>query len=98
MAVSSDAPEGEGRSRGRVIFFVLLILIGGIALFAFNGTGPMGIEERFSSALGLAHEDVARENSNGAWVFSLEGNPIMYGSTLVILGVVCWIAYRKFGM
>jgi hypothetical protein len=84
----------DSGSRGRIIFFVLLVLIGGIALWYPFGTESMGIEERFSSALGIAHEDEGHEEGSG---FSLEGSPVLYALILVLLIALCWVVYRKFG-
>jgi hypothetical protein len=89
------ATETQPGSRGRIIFFVLLILIGGIALFAFNGTGPMGIEERFSTALGIQEDEHDHEEGSG---FALEGDPMLYALILILICVACWAVYRKFGM
>jgi hypothetical protein len=57
----------------------------------------MGIEERFSSALGLTHEAESPE-SEATSGFTLEGNPLQYLLVLVLLGGVCWVVYRKFGV
>ena len=84
-------------SRGRIIFFVLLIVIGIIALFAFNGTGPMGIEERFSSALGITHEEEGQDHEEGSG-FALEGDLLLYVIILALICAACWIVYRKFGV
>lgn len=84
-------------SRGRIVFFVLAILIGGIAIFAFQGTGPMGIEERFSSALGIAQEEEETPHEEGAG-FTLEGDPVLYALVLVLICAACWAVYRKFGV
>lgn len=81
-------------TKGRWIFFVLLIIVGCIALWYPFGTESMGIEERFSSALGLAHAEEGHEEGSG---FALEGSPVLYVLVLVLLGVVCWFVYRKFG-
>jgi hypothetical protein len=96
VEVSGVSTYIQPGSRGRGVFFVLLIVIGLIALFAFEGTGPRGIEERFSSALGLTYENEVHENGDGG--VSLEGNPVIYGIILVILGILCWIIYRNFGV
>jgi len=89
------ATEREGGSRGRIIFFVLLILTGLIALIAFQGTGPMGIEERFSTALGIQEDEHDHEEGSG---FALEGDFVLYALILVLICVACWTVYRKFGV
>ena len=80
---------------GRMVFFALLLLIGIIAIFAFNSSGSKGIEERFSSALGISADE--EEPGNETPGFSLEGNPLLYVFVLALLGGVCWVVYRKFG-
>lgn len=97
MAVSGMDPDISTGSRGRIIFFVLLIVIGIIALFAFNGTGPMGIEERFSTALGIGQGEGEHEHEEGSG-FMLEGDPLLYAIILVLICVACWAVYRKFGV
>jgi hypothetical protein len=96
MEVGRMSAESQPDSRGRVIFFVFLILIGCIAIFYPSGTGTMGIEERFSAALGNAPEG-GNPGSAEAPGFSLEGQPVAYILVLVLLGVMCWMLYRKFG-
>ena len=92
----SDPAPAAPDNRGRVLFFVLLIGIGCILLWYAAGTEPMGIEERFSSALGIAHEDGEHGHEEGGG-FALEGSPLLYALVLVLLAVVCWLVYRKFG-
>jgi len=83
-------------NHGRLIFFGLVLLVGIISIFAFNGSGTKGIEERFSSALGVSPGD--EEHGSGSDPgFSLEGNPPLYTIILVLLVGVCWVMYRKFG-
>jgi hypothetical protein len=95
--VNKNAPDILHGSRGRILFFILLTLIGSLAIFAFQGAGPMGVEERFSSALGISQgqETHADESASG---FSLEGHPLFYGILLVLLVMMCWVVYRKFGI
>jgi hypothetical protein len=89
----SKAPSALPGMRGRWIFFVLLVLIGGIAIWFSLGTEPMGIEERFSSALGLTQGGEEHEEGSG---FALEGSPVLYILILILLGLACWIIYRKY--
>jgi hypothetical protein len=84
-------------NRGRMLFVALVLLIVIVAIFALNGSGSKGIEERFSSALGISSGD-EEHGSGDTPGFSLEGNPLLYVIVLVLLGVACWIVYRKFGM
>ena len=90
----SSSPPANPDSRGRVIFYILLIAIGCIALWFVFSTESMGIEERFSSALGLAHEGDQDGEGGG---FALEGSPVLYALVLLLLGVMCWVVYRRFG-
>jgi len=86
------------KNRGCFLFAGLIVIILIIAIIAFTITGPVGIEERFSSALGIsAHDAVAHDDHDAAPGFSLEGQPLLYAVFLAGLCGVCWIAYRKFG-
>jgi hypothetical protein len=55
-------------------------------------TGSMGIEDRYSQAVGLP---VSGETASG---FSLEGSPVLYLIVLVLLIAGCWAIYRKYAM
>ena len=74
--------------KGMILFLVLLSVVIISSVIVFMQTGPMGIEERFSHAVGLPHED------EGASGISLEGNPILYVIILGVLGVICILAYK----
>ncbi len=93
--MTGPAPS-QPKNHGRILFFVLLLVIGGIAFFYPFGTGPMGIEERFSSALGLPHEEGEHDHEEGGG-FSIEGSPVLYLLVLVLICIGCWLLYRKFG-
>jgi hypothetical protein len=95
VAVNGVEETNPG-SRGRLIFILLLVLIGSIAVFYAAGSGPIGIEERFSQALGIAHDGEEPAPEEGAG-FSLEGNPLLYAVVLILICVTCWAVYRKFG-
>lgn len=92
----SDPAPGTGTSRSRTFFFLLLIAIGCVALWYLISTEPMGIEERFSSALGIApaEDEPGHEEGGG---FALEGSPVLFVLVLVLLAIVCWLVYRKYG-
>lgn len=86
------------KNRGSFLFAGLIAIIMSIAVIAFIITGPVGIEERFSSALGISvHDAGAHDDYDAAPGFSLEGQPLLYAAFLAGLCGVCWIAYRKFG-
>ncbi len=75
----------------------LLILIG--ALLAFQITGPMGIEDRFTEALGLQHDGGVEEEEEGGFLgFSLEGNILAYLAVLALLIIVSIAAFRRSGI
>ncbi|MEI7432806.1 MAG: hypothetical protein WCJ93_01000 [Methanomicrobiales archaeon] len=78
--------------KGMIIFFVLLAVVITSSFFVFMQTGPMGIEERFSHAVGLTHED--EHEDEGASGLSLEGNPVLYVIILGVLVVICILAYK----
>jgi len=71
---------------------VLLVLIG--ALLAFQITGSMGIEDRFTSAVGLQQQDEGGDDG-GFFGFRLEGNTLAYLAILALLIIVSIVAYRR---
>jgi hypothetical protein len=76
---------------------VVLILIG--ALLAFHITGPMGIEDRFTSAVGLQQHDEGEADEDGGFFgFSLEGNTLAYLAILALLIIVSVLALRRTGI
>jgi hypothetical protein len=81
------------RRRGIILFLVILIGVAVISFAVYRMTGPMGIEERYSNAVGLPGTE---EEEGGGWLgFSLEGNPLLYSVILVVLGGICVIAYLR---
>jgi len=81
--------------RGLIIFGIIAIIVLTGALIAFKITGPMGIEERFNTAVGLHGEKGAlqEESSSG---FSLEGHPFLYLVFIAILVIAGFLLYRKY--
>ncbi|MEI6840731.1 MAG: hypothetical protein WCK53_05670 [Methanomicrobiales archaeon] len=74
--------------KGMILFLVLISVVIISSVIVFMQTGPMGIEERFSHAVGLPHEN------EGAPGLSLEGNLTLYVIILGVLGVICILAYK----
>lgn len=83
--------------KGLVIFIVLALLVIIISLAAYHSTGEMGIEERFTHAVGLESGSVEGDR-NGWFGFSLEGSSLLYTLVLGILVVTCYVVYRNFRM
>jgi hypothetical protein len=84
---------GFREKRGLLIFGLILLIVVIVSLAAYLVTGPMGIEERYGHAVGLP---AGEEEPGGGWFgFSLEGNLLLYGVILVILGIICFTAYRR---
>ena len=78
--------------KGPILFGLILVIIVLVSFAAYKVTGPMGIEERYSSAVGLPG---GGEESGGNWFgFSLEGNQVLYAGILGALIIVCFAAYR----
>ena len=77
--------------KGLIIFGAILIVVLIAALAAYQMTGSMGIEDRYSQAVGLP---VSGDTASG---FSLEGSPVLYAVILFLLCAVCWGLYRKYG-
>jgi hypothetical protein len=83
----------EGK-KGIIIFGAILIVVLIIALAAYQMTGRMGIEDRYTTALGLPPGE--EEGGESFFVFSTEGDPVLYVIVLGILIVGCYAAYRHF--
>jgi len=59
--------------------------------------GEMGIEERFTHAVGL--EDGGEEEEGSGWFgLALEGSPLLYVVVLGVLVIACYGAYRHFSV
>jgi hypothetical protein len=81
--------------KGLIIFGAILIVVLIAALAAYQMTGSMGIEERYTTAVGLPPSE--EEEGGGTFFgFSAEGDPVLYVIVLGILVVGCYAAYRKF--
>ncbi|HVP94969.1 MAG TPA: hypothetical protein VMS89_07355 [Methanoregulaceae archaeon] len=80
----------EGDKKGPIIFGMVVLVVAVAALIAYQMTGDLGIEDRYSQAVGLP---VSGETATG---FSLEGNPVLYLVVLGVLLIVCFVAYRRF--
>lgn len=81
------------RRRGLILFGLIVAAVVIISLVAYRVTGPMGIEERYSQAVGLPGPE--EEEGSGWFGFSLEGNPLIYGVILLALGGISVIAYLR---
>jgi hypothetical protein len=88
-------PWGERKGLG--IFIGLLILVIVVSLAAYSTTGDMGIEERFTHAVGLQTGGEER-GSGGLFGLALEGSPLLYAVVLGVLVVACYGAYRYFSV
>jgi len=81
------------RRRGLILFVLILVAVAIISFAAYRLTGPMGIEERYSNAVGLPSTE---EEEGGGWFgFSLEGNHLAYGVILLALVGISVIAYLR---
>lgn len=80
--------------KGLIIFGAILIIVLIVALAAYQMTGAMGIEDRYTTALGLPPGE--EEGGETFFGFSAEGDPVLYVIVLGILIVGCYAAYRYF--
>ena len=81
-----------GKKKGLILFGLIFVIIVIASFAAYKVTGPMGIEERYSSAVGLPG---GGEESGSNWFgFSLEGNPVLYAGILGALIIICFATYR----
>jgi len=78
------------RFRGPALFLIMAILAILAGVIGYRLTGPMGIEERYASAVGLFSPE-----SGGSSGFSLEGNLFLYLIILAVLFGICYYAYRQ---
>ena len=86
-----------GEKTGLGIFIGLLLLVIVVSLAAYSTTGDMGIEERFTHAVGL--ESGGEEGEDGGWFgLALEGSPLLYAVVLGVLVVACYAIYRHFSV
>jgi hypothetical protein len=80
--------------KGLIIFGAILIVVLIAALAAYQMTGNMGIEDRFTTAVGLPPGE--EEGGETYFGFSAEGDPVLYVIVLGILIVGCYAAYWHF--
>ena len=80
--------------KGLIIFGAILIVVLIAALAAYQMTGNMGIEDRFTTAVGLPPGE--EEGEETFFGFSSEGDPVLSMIVLGILIVGCYAAYRHF--
>jgi hypothetical protein len=80
--------------KGLIIFGAILIVVLIVALAAYQMTGKMGIEDRYTTAVGLPLGE--EEGGETFFGFSAEGDPVLYVIVLGILIVGCYAAYRHF--
>jgi len=91
--------SGSGEFRqwtGVVLFILIAVVCVAIAALVTGVTGPMGIEERFTSAIGLHQEPGASPATGSA--FSLEGHPLLYALFLAVLLIAGLLLYRKYNI
>jgi hypothetical protein len=85
-------PEQGIQNRKALIIFGICAIAATIAAFAaYQATGHMGIEERYSHAVGLPSHGVTGEDAAGS---PIEGDPVLYGAILGGLLAICCIVYR----
>jgi len=85
-----------GEKKGLVIFIGLILLVMVVSLAAYRATGDMGIEERFTHAVGLPGGE--EEGGEGWFGFALEGSPLLYVLVVGILVAAGYAVYRQFSV
>jgi len=78
--------------RGLMIFGVLSFVFLTLSLAAYMTSGNMGIEERFSNAVGI-HADSGEEGPSGIFGFNIEGNLVSYAIIAFALIIICTFLY-----
>lgn len=86
-----------GEKKGPVIFIGLILLVIVVSLASYSITGDMGIEERFTHAVGLGGGE-EKEGGGGWFGLALEGSPLLYALVLGILVATCYTVYRYFSV
>lgn len=81
--------------KGMIIFGLIAVIFLVCAIVAFQATGPLGIEERFRSALGNTPAD-HEEAAGSVAGFSLEGHALLYLLIISALAIACIALYRKY--
>ena len=82
------------QKKGWLLFIGLTLIIVALSLTAYLVSGPMGIEERFNSAVGI--QSGSDDNGpSGVFGFDIEGNHLSYAVILTALIVLCLIVYYK---
>jgi low affinity Fe/Cu permease len=87
--------NASGDKTGLIIFGIIAVIVIIAAIAAYALTGNMGIEERFSQAVGLPSGETGAEGGS-LFGFSIEGNQLSYLVVLSILVVVCYFLYRQY--
>lgn len=83
-----------GRKKGLLLFGLIVVIAAIAALAAFQMTGNMGIEDRYSQAVGQALS--GEEGGSALFGFSVEGDPVLYLAVLGILLFISYLLYRRF--
>ena len=78
-----------------IIFGLVAVIFLLCAIIAFQAGGPLGIEERFHSAMGSTPAD-HEEAAGSVAGFSLEGNVLLYLLIISALAIACIALYRKY--
>jgi hypothetical protein len=82
---------GAGWMKGSMLFGALILIITASSLAAYLASGHMGIEERFSSAVGIQGGSDEEDGPSGAFGFGIEGNQSSYAvilAALVVLSII----------
>jgi hypothetical protein len=80
--------------KGLIIFGAILIVVLITAFAAYQMTGNMSIEDRYTTAVGLPPSP--KEGDGAFFGFSAEGDPVLYVIILGVLVVGCYVASRRF--
>lgn len=86
--------EFLAKQGGVLVLVILIVICTAAALIAFAGQGSMGIEERFSQALGLAPQNEGA-GSGGDTPAVVEGDPVRYLAVALALAAVAGVLYAR---
>lgn len=85
----------SGKRTGTLLLAVILVVCAVVAVAAYLGQGHMGVEERFSSALGLPGEE-EEGHEPGTPGFVVEGDVVMYGVIVLVLCGAAGLVYARY--
>ena len=86
--------QEQSHKKGIIFFAAIVLIFLVLCIFAYITTGNKGIEERFSSALGLPGEMQSKDK--GIFGFTIVGNQLSYGIVFALILAATALIYVKY--